>query len=196
MRYCGLLRTWAAALVMLLTLPIASQLSAQMLPGTTSAPTTDATVTLPDPLTPEAATELLSRLSDADVRALLLEQLNTQAAETEGDDEAAVNDFLYHATTGAVRTVTLPVERLPLLVSEQGRAFATFYEKIGGGSGLLSLLFYMFVVFGAATVAELIFRRLTRDWRILPPADPDNITLRETVQLLVQRLTTQVDGFA
>ena len=28
-------------------------------------------------------------------------------------------------------------------------------------------------------------------WHILPPADADNLTLRETLQLLGQRLTTQ-----
>ncbi|WP_370401723.1 mechanosensitive ion channel family protein [Sulfitobacter sp. JB4-11] len=154
--------------------------------------TEQAPVTLPDPLTPETANALLSRLSDADVRALLLQQLNAQAAATLVNDETAVNDFVYHATTGATQSITVPIERLPLLFSEQGRAFSNFFASVGGATGLLSLLGYMIVVFGVAAVAELIFRRLTRDWRILPPADPENITLRETIQLLVQRLTTQV----
>lgn len=154
--------------------------------------TEQAPVTLSDPLTPETANALLSRLSDADVRALLLQQLNAQAAATLVNDETAVNDFVYHATTGATQSITVPIERLPLLFSEQGRAFSNFFASVGGATGLLSLLGYMIVVFGVAAVAELIFRRLTRDWRILPPADPENITLRETIQLLVQRLTTQV----
>lgn len=172
--------------------PFASnQGHAQLLP-TTSAGSEDIPITLPDPLTPEAANALISRLSDADVRALLLDQLNTQAAATPADEDAAVNDFLYHATAGATRSITVPIERLPILFSEQGRAFSSYYEKIGGFSGLLTLFGYMILVFGVAAIAELIFRRLTRDWQILPPADADNMTLRETIQLLTQRLTTQV----
>ena len=51
------------------------------LTGTSDAETE---ITLPNPLTPETANALLSRLSDAQVRELLLEQLNTQAV---ADDE-------------------------------------------------------------------------------------------------------------
>ncbi len=100
--------------------------------------------------------------------------------------------FFYHATTGAWQTVVMSVQGLPDLFTSQAGAFSTFYDSIGGRTGLLGLLGYMVVVFGVAAGAELIFRRLTRNWRILPPADPENITLRETVQLLAQRLTTQV----
>lgn len=67
-----------------------------------------------------------------------------------------------------------------------------FYDAIGGANGLLQLLGYMAIVFGVAAIAETIFRHLTRNWQILPPADPTNITLRETLQLLAQRFTTQV----
>ncbi|NNE51846.1 MAG: mechanosensitive ion channel family protein [Sulfitobacter sp.] len=153
---------------------------------------TDAIPSLPDPLTPETANALISRLSDAEVRALLLDRLNTQAQQASTEKETGLSDFYYHATIGALNSVLVPIERLPLLFSGQRTAFANFYDRIGGGSGLLQLLGYILVVFGLATVAELIFRRLTRDWRILPPADPQNLTLRENLQLLVQRLTTQV----
>lgn len=150
------------------------------------------TPTLPSPLTTEAATALMSRLSDSEVRALLLDQLNTQAAETQAAQTTSTEDFLYHATFGAWQTVAAPFRNIPELFTAQMQAFSNFYEAIGGGSGLLQLLGYMVVVFGVAAVAETIFRRLTRDWQILPPADPENITLRETIQLLTQRLTTQV----
>ena len=174
-------------LLWILAAPVAQ---AQMgLPGTTTAP---AEVTLPDPLTPEAANALISRLSDGEVRALLLDQLNTQAAATEAEHSNGESDFLYHATEGAWSSVVIPFQRIGSLFTGQARAFSTFYEKIGGGSGLLILLGYMIVVFGAALLAELAFRRLTRGWRILPPADPDNMTLRETLQLLAQRFGTQV----
>jgi small-conductance mechanosensitive channel len=150
----------------------------------------DAAPTLPDPLTPETANALISRLSDTQVRDLLLQQLNTQAEANTPNTEASA--FLYHATSGAWQSVIVPIQHLPELFTGQARAFSNFYATIGGGSGLLQLLGYAMLVFGLAALAETIFRRLTSDWHILPPADPDNITLRETIQLLAQRLTTQV----
>ncbi|MEH6832204.1 MAG: mechanosensitive ion channel family protein [Sulfitobacter sp.] len=147
--------------------------------------------TLPDPLTAEAANALISRLSDTEVRALLLDQLNTQAAAT-AQDAGGSSEFLYHATAGAWQSVVISVQSLPDSFTSQARSFSNFYDSIGGQTGLLGLLGYMVVVFGIAAGAELIFRHLTRNWRILPPADPENTTLRETVQLLAQRLTTQV----
>ena len=47
----------------------------------TSTAVVDTTPVLPDPLTPEAANALISRLSDTEVRALLLDQLHTQPVE-------------------------------------------------------------------------------------------------------------------
>jgi small-conductance mechanosensitive channel len=147
---------------------------------------------LPTPLTTEAANALISRLSDVEVRALLLDQLNTQAAKVEAEQAGSTEDFFYHATTGALQSVVIPFQRIPELFSGQARALSNFYETIGGGAGLLTMFGYMVIVFGGATILEAIFRRLTRDWVILPPADPENTTLRETLQLLAQRLTTQV----
>jgi small-conductance mechanosensitive channel len=156
-----------------------------------SSTTVQETPTLPDPLTAEAANALISRLSDTEVRALLLDQLNVQAAAT-AQDSGGSSEFLYHATKGAWQSVVIPVQSLPDMFTSQARAFANFYDSIGGRTGLLGLLGYMAVVFGVAACVELIFRRLTRNWHILPPADAENTTLRETVQLLAQRLTTQV----
>jgi small-conductance mechanosensitive channel len=156
-----------------------------------SSTTVQETPTLPDPLTTEAANALISRLSDTEVRALLLDQLNTQAVAT-GQDAGGSSEFLFHATKGAWQSVLISVKGLPDLFTRQARAFSNFYDSIGGQTGLLGLLGYMAVVFCVAAGVELIFRRLTRNWRILPPADPENITLRETLQLLAQRLTTQV----
>jgi small-conductance mechanosensitive channel len=167
------------------TLPVQAQFNL----GTST--TVQETPTLPDPLTVEAANALISRLSDTEVRALLLDQLNTQAAATP-QDAGGSSEFLYHATTGAWQSVVMAVQSLPDLFTSQARVFSNFYDSIGGWAGLVGLFGYMAVVFGVAAGVELIFRRLTRNWRILPPADPENTTLRETVQLLAQRLTTQV----
>jgi small-conductance mechanosensitive channel len=186
-----MLRLIQICLLCVMWLLVAPQAQAQMGLPTTSTPQESA-LSLPDPLTPEAANALISRLSDTEVRALLLDQLNTQAAVTEAEQSGGESDFLYHATEGAWSSVVIPFQRIGEMFSSQARAFSTFYEKIGGGSGLLILLGYMIIVYGAGVLAELAFRRFTQGWRILPPADPDNMTLRETLQLLAQRFGTQV----
>ncbi|MEM6305000.1 MAG: mechanosensitive ion channel family protein [Pseudomonadota bacterium] len=175
----------------LLVICFASPVQAQFSIGAAGTPT-DAAPSLPDPLTPEAANALISRLSDSEVRALLLDQLNTQAAEVAEEESEAEEEFIFHATQGTASTVTIAVERLPLLLEGQGRAFANFYERIGFGSGLLLLFGYMIVVWGSAALIELGYRRLTRGWLTIPAADPENLTLRESLQLLGKRLATQV----
>ena len=155
----------------------------------TSTAVVDTTPVLPDPLTPEAANALISRLSDTEVRALLLDQLHTQTVEVEDTD--GLNDFFYHATTGAAKSTALSASSLPVLFDRQPKAFATFYGKIGG-EGLLRLLGYMVVMFGGAAIAEMIFRRLIMKWQIQPPADFNNITLREIVSFLSKRFAREI----
>jgi len=179
------------ALVCLLALGAAPVAHAQLALPTTGN-SAEATPSLPDPLTPDAANALISRLSDTEVRALLLDQLNTQATEAQAAENDDPSEFLYHATAGAWSSVTVPIERLPILFTRQGEAFGTFYDSIGGGMGLLKMLGYMLVVFGIAAAVEWGFRRFTSGWRILPPADENNLTLRETLQLLAQRFATQI----
>ncbi len=153
---------------------------------------TQTTPSLPDPLTTETANALISRLSDADVRALLLDQLQTQAENSTAATDGGFAVFFHHATAGAWDTVVEAVKSIPALFTGEARAFSNFYVDTGHFSGLLILFFYMFVVFGTGFLAEYIFRRLTGGWHILPPADPENTKLGEVVQLLAQRLTTQV----
>ncbi len=185
-----MLRFFQLVLVLVVGLMFAQDGQAQIIMPPPSETTTE--ITLPDPLTPEAANALISRLSDSEVRALLIDQLNTQASQATTPEDKAGSDFFYHATTGALSSILIPVKNLDKLFSTQAQAISTFYEKIGRGSGLLRLLGYMALIFGAGAIAEAFFRRLTSGWRVLPPADPDNMTLRETLQLLAQRFVTQV----
>ncbi len=171
----------------------AVQVSAQVALPTTTSTSTDTAITLPDPLTPEAANALISRLSDTEVRQLLIDQLNTQATEAVSEEEAGLSEFFYHLTTGALSSVTDPVRALPLLISEQPKAFVNFYNKIGG-DGLLQMLGYMVLIFGTAFAVEMIFRRITSEWRVPPPVDPDNQTLRETLTFLGQRFSSEILG--
>lgn len=147
--------------------------------------------TLPDPLTPEAATALISRLSDKEVRALLLERLNTAASPENDDTEVA--DFLYHATTGAFGAITSAIERLPILYSTQVRAFANFGNVVGA-NGLLKTASFLLLVIAGAFAIELVFRWAVSRWFVLPSNPDPSPTFRQSMYFLTARLASEILG--
>ncbi len=174
-----------------LFLVLAAPLSAQIALGTTSATSEDAATALPDPLTPEAANALISRLSDSEVRALLLEQLNTQSTGAE-DSQVAVSDFLFHATTGALDSVLTPIKRLSDLFSGQARAFSNFLENVGT-DGILQFLSLFALAFIGAIAAELAFRYFVRGWLNLPATEANaEASIWQTLSSLFKRLCLDV----
>ncbi|MEL6807421.1 MAG: mechanosensitive ion channel domain-containing protein [Pseudomonadota bacterium] len=178
------------AVAVLVSVLIATSAFAQSLMPTTGGGASEPTVAqLPDPLTPEAANALISRLSDSEVRALLLDQINTQAVE-EDASAAGLSEFIYHATSGAGDTVLEAVRRVPLAFTKQGEAFSNFANSFGG-----SELLYLFAALGAviavAAGAELLFRQIARPWLKLPQEMKTDATIRETVSLLFKRLMGQ-----
>ncbi|MEM9872098.1 MAG: mechanosensitive ion channel domain-containing protein [Pseudomonadota bacterium] len=190
-----MVRILSGLLWLLLATVLATSAPAQsLMPGTDST-TEEAVPTLPDPLTEEAANALISRLSDGEVRALLLDQLNAQAQSDAGADAGEIEDFLYHATTGAFSAITVAIERLPLLFSEQMRAFSNFGTFVGV-NGLMSLAgFFALVLIGAFAI-EFAFRRLIRSWLVLPPRTGASTNLRDAVVPLGKRLTSEIVSVA
>ncbi len=175
------------AALLLWLVPMFAQ-AQSLVPSTSSEP---APVTLPDPLTEEAANALMSRLSDAEVRALLLEQLNARATEASDTTEGDVRAFVHHATTGAFEQITIALQRLPILFSEQARAFNNFGTFVGT-NGLISLAgFFVLVLIGAFAI-ELIFRRVVRGWLVLPPKSDDQVGIRAATVPLVKRLIGEI----
>ncbi|MEL6564466.1 MAG: hypothetical protein AAFQ59_08475, partial [Pseudomonadota bacterium] len=189
------MRILSGLLWLLLATVLATSAPAQsLMPGTDST-TEEAVPTLPDPLTEEAANALISRLSDGEVRALLLDQLNAQAQADTAADAGEIEDFLYHATTGAFSAITVAIERLPLLFSEQMRAFSRFGNFVGV-NGLMSLAGYFALVLIGAFAIEFAFRRLIRSWLVLPPRTGLSTSLRDAVVPLGKRLTSEIVSVA
>ena len=174
------------AFAICMTVPATAQVSL------TGSAETEAAPELPDPLTPEAANALISRLSDTEVRALLLDQLNTAAAQNSEASGSSASDFFYHATVGASSAITVSVERLPLLVTKQGEVFSAFYAQMGGFGGIFAFLGYMAIALGAGLIAELGFRRATTSMHQLPQNPSADISLRATLGLLFQRLCSEI----
>ena len=85
-----LLHILCAFVFFLILVPITTVASAQsLLPATGSDTKAEASVKLPEPLSEEAARDLLSKLSDTEVRQLLLERLDAVAKERRGSGGAA-----------------------------------------------------------------------------------------------------------
>ncbi|WP_415920808.1 mechanosensitive ion channel domain-containing protein [Tateyamaria sp. SN6-1] len=182
-------------LFLILWLGLAATLATaqSLVPG--SGTEAEAVPALPDPLTEEAATALMSRLSDSEVRALLLDQLNVQAAANAAEDDADINDFVHHATTGAFEQITIAFQRLPILFTEQARAFNNFGSFVGA-NGLVSLAgFFALVLIGAFAI-ELVFRRLVRGWLVLPPKTQGQTGIRDATVPLVKRLVGEIGAVA
>jgi small-conductance mechanosensitive channel len=144
---------------------------------------------LPEPLTREAARELVSRLSDQEVRNLLLQQLDRAAAQPAGTQQAtsatgmlgAVNRGAGAARDGIVEIVT---------------AIATMPEAVRGvvgklsepdGIGVLGMALAMFALtLVVAALVEWVVRRASRAWREDLRTRPSEGLLSDAVRLLMR----------
>lgn len=184
------------AVAVILALLCAGTVSGQIaLPGTQGDASQAQAVDLSRPMTQEAANALVARLSEAEVRALLLDQLGTQSAAAGSDSGAGLSDFLYHATAGAFENVVATVRGVPHLVAGQAGVFRTFHAGLGP-SGVMPFLGLLALTLGLAWIVELLFRRLTARWSVLPPNPPTARGLGDTLRLLTKRLISNLGAVA
>ena len=154
----------------------------------------DAAVSLPDPLTPEAVRELVSKMSDADVRALLLERLDAVAAKTAAETEEAEGGllaFARQAVVGPYESVVDAIGRAPLIWTDQVKSFSVFYDRLGG-EGLIFMITVMALAVATGLFFETIFRRLVRRWVEREAVVQGERTLRQTVMFLLRRFTADL----
>jgi len=180
-------------IVVIMALGCAAPLAAQspMLP--TSNGSGAETVTLPDPLTPEAIHEMVARMSDDEVRGLLLDRLDavaaTQAAPQSGKSVITVID----ETWEAFYTPSLSaVEKLPVLFVKQGEALSNFRNSFGD-QGLLKLFALMAVAIGAGLLAEWVVNMLSKRWQGGETAAED-ATLWSALSFLARRFGRDILG--
>ena len=119
------------------------------------------------PTSPEEVRELVSRLSDQEVRSLLLERLdavaeaNALSEENDGTTSAGVVAFVRFWATGVADSVVSSVEKLPVLVRLQAQSFQTFVSA-RGVSGTLHVIGVFLVAIMIGFAAEWVVRRFTR----------------------------------
>lgn len=182
----------ALSFVFFSTFVFASFGAAQTLPMTSS-DTAESEVVLPDPLTPDAVRSLVARLSDAEVRDLLLKRLETVAAEQGiSGEEPSLSEALGTLVQGIYTPALVAVQRLPILFSSQAESFSTFASKLGS-DGLLRLFSVMAVAIAAGLVVERLINRLTQGWQMGRP-DTQVDSLAATLGFLFRRFLIEILG--
>lgn len=164
MKHPALRRLVALLFVFASVFIVASNATAQDLALTGSEPAA-ADVALPDPLTHATARDLMSRLSDVEVRALLLRRLDSVAAEQAASNtDTSLSENSGAIAQGLYTPSVIAVQRLPILFSSQMDSFRNFTQKIGP-DGLLRLFGFMALAILAGLVVEQLINRFTRNWQ-------------------------------
>lgn len=168
---------------LLLVMPVPA--AAQSLMPPTSAETAEG-ITLPDPLTAEAVRELVSRLSDQEVRVLLLDRLDAVAMEAANQPPEKSGLALVGPTLRDIgETVGESISRGGDVWAGVKRGFFRFLEP-RGWSGFWKLLGLTALAVLIGFIAEFIMNRALRAWRGQIATLQAN-TLGQTLRLLIKR---------
>jgi small-conductance mechanosensitive channel len=150
-------------------------------------------VSLPEPLSPQTIRDLVARLSDDQVRQLLLAQLDKAAAaepaSAPGQTIGIVDDL--ESGVGAVRALwQRRIAALPELPSVVPFLFGRLAEGKGAAQLLLTVV-AVAVMFGVGMIAEMVVKRLTAGMRSrIPNHQVERFTTR--LGYLLQRFAWQV----
>ena len=176
-------------MALLSVLLLSGPLHAQVSNG--SAP---ATVSIPEDLTPDQVDGLVARMSDDQVRAILLERLDAvaeeQAAAKEDHEDplTEINEIWAEMVTSWTQVLTT----LPNIVTAQIKAFSNFAGTFTS-SGVFALLGLTLGVLIAGFVAEKLFGLFTRKWHDQNEAADDS-DLWGAVRYLFRRFCHEIAG--
>ena len=184
------------ALSFLLFLPLAA--SAQVSSALSGSDGEQASsVELPEPLTEEAVREMVARMSDDQVRTMLLDRLDAVAAgttEATQTTSTTLVDAVVSTWTAFYTPVLAAVMNIPEMFSKQAEALSNFGAAFGSG-GILVLAGLLAVALGAGYLAELVVTKFLPSRRG-ETAKPDSSSLGSTVGFLAHRLGRELLGLA
>lgn len=109
------------------------------------------------------ARDLVARLSDAEVRDLLLQRLDAvaEAATAQQIAPGGADEFLYMMSYGVFGVVVDAVSRLPTLLSVQFESIGVFIST-AGASGIVLMLGVLAVALVAGALVERLFDHKTK----------------------------------
>lgn len=152
-------------------------------------------VTLQEPLSPLAVREMVSRLSDNEVRDMLLHRLDADAEEVAAREETrlSLGEAVQEGAIGFGRTISRAVAELPWIFSHQARAFAGFREKLGKGEGWW-ILFAIAIAIGAGLAAEYGVNWLVKRSSAKKELTADTEGVTDAAGVLAKRLALELCG--
>lgn len=194
LRYAAFLRIMCLALITACLLPSLATAQAAVA-ATAGASTAADPLALPDPLTPEAVNAMVARLSDDQVRALLLQRLDAVAAEAAaaGAEPVTLIDRAGRLWAAFSSQLTDAISKLPILFSREGDAIASFVASYGGLGGVMVLFGLIALVLGAGLLAELVFKRATASWHEIKDGSAGK-DLAGAVRFLFRRFCGEIAG--
>ncbi|MBO9449588.1 mechanosensitive ion channel [Tropicibacter sp. R16_0] len=180
--------------VLVLTSMLAVPLHAQVPVSTSSGSTTSSsTPVVPEDLTPDQVDDLVARMSDDQVRALLLERLDAVAEQqTQVAPEKGILTIIRELGTNMVLGWAHVLQQVPNLVSGQLQAFSNFAASFGPGE-MVAMFGYILAALVAGYAAEKLVV-----WLVLRRARPETgqeaDNLWSTVGFLFRRFCRELLG--
>jgi len=194
------MRHIVSSILLALSLCVVAMTSAQAqgLPTTTTSSSSssapEAVEINPEEMTTEAINAMVARMSDDEVRTVLLDRLDAVAA-AQGQQDAPKS--LVERATNLWNAFSQPlldaVRKLPALIPAQVRAFKTFGDIHGGFGGVLTLFGLVALLLAVGLGVEYA----VRTWIIKvrnPQATQEEASLHEAVTFLFKRFLREIFG--
>ena len=165
----------------------------QLVTGATASSTQEAPE--PDLASPEAINAMVARMSDDEVRELLLTQLNANASDGAANAApATLGQQITRFATAFIMPIIDAVQKLPNLFVLEAQAIGNFVQLYGGLGGTFMLFVLIATMLGAGLVAEFAVRwwQLTHFRELDEPAD--NSSLLSVISYLFRRFLREMLG--
>ena len=158
-----------------------------------SSETDQSAVGLSDIDNPEAVRALVSRLSDSEVRDLLLQQLDVVAEKQNTESETDEISLFSLVTTSIPIAVGGAVSNFPNMISDQVKIFGLFSDSLGPNGWFKLIGAFLAAVF-AGIVVEFLVRQVTLQWRSSVDDSSSDHSLLEVLKLLFRRFILDLSG--
>lgn len=148
-------------LALILAVFVAAPSIAQV-PMTGTSSSTPAPASVPEDLTPDQVDDLVARMSDDQVRALLLERLDAVAAQkTAAPAKKGLVTRISDTANGLIASWLDVIKKVPSLVTLQLEAISNFATTFGA-AGMMTLFGFTFLATAIGFAAEKLVGMWTR----------------------------------
>ncbi|MGR3713757.1 MAG: mechanosensitive ion channel family protein [Shimia sp.] len=145
-------------------------------------------------MTPDAINAMVARMSDDEVRGLLLDRLDAVAMQT---DTTVASQSMIDRVGGLwiafSQQITDAIKKLPILFTKQAEAIATFAESYGGMAGVLTLFGLIALSLAIGFGVEFAVRTYIVKLRN-PDPNTSGHSLRESLTFLFKRFLREIFG--